>query len=247
MEIENTVEETIVPETPVVETPAGETPVTETQTPEIATPDTVATAESAPPAEIAVAEISAAEAVVTPPADALDTKAIIEALLFVTSDPLSLDKMQEILGQKSDGTKLEKKELRDLLLELQADYQNRRSALQLVEIANGWQICTRGEFSSWLEKLAKNKEVYKLSNSALETLSIIAYKQPITRAELEHIRGVDSGGVIHNLLEKRLVRITGRKDALGHPILYGTTAEFLQYFGLASIADLPLIEDLNKG
>jgi segregation and condensation protein B len=97
-----------------------------------------------------------------------------------------------------------------------------------------------------LDKLAKTKDVYKLSNSALETLSIIAYKQPLTRAEVEHIPGVDSGGVIHNLLEKRLVRITGRKEVLGHPLLYGTSDEFLQYFGLASIADLPMLEDLNK-
>lgn len=176
----------------------------------------------------------------------LELKSVIEALLFVTSDPLELDKIQEIIGTDYSGQKLDKKQVREALAELATDYQNRSSALQLVEIANGWQLCTKKEYAVWLDKLAKTKDVYKLSNSALETLSIIAYKQPLTRAEVEHIRGVDSGGVIHNLLEKRLVRITGRKEVLGHPLLYGTSDEFLQYFGLASIADLPMLEDLNK-
>ncbi|MDD5259892.1 MAG: SMC-Scp complex subunit ScpB [bacterium] len=176
----------------------------------------------------------------------VELKSVVEALLFITSDPLELDKIQEIVGIEYSGQKLDKKQIREALAELTADYQNRNTALQLVEIANGWQLCTKKEYAVWLEKLAKNKDVYKLSNSALETLSIIAYKQPLTRAEVEHIRGVDSGGVIHNLLEKRLVRITGRKEVLGHPLLYGTSDEFLQYFGLASLADLPMLEDLNK-
>ncbi len=183
---------------------------------------------------------------VTEQKPAVELKAVIEALLFITSDPLELDKIQEIVGTEYSGQKLDKKQIREALAELAADYQNRNTALQLVEIANGWQLCTKKEYAVWLEKLAKNKDVYKLSNSALETLSIIAYKQPLTRAEVEHIRGVDSGGVIHNLLEKRLVRITGRKEVLGHPLLYGTSDEFLQYFGLASLADLPLLEDLNR-
>ncbi len=176
----------------------------------------------------------------------IELKSVLEALLFITSDPLEPDKIQEIIGTGFNGQKLDKKQIREALAVLQTDYQNRNSALQLVEIANGWQLCTKKEFAIWLDKLAKNKEVYKLSNSALETLSIIAYKQPLTRAEVEHIRGVDSGGVIHNLLEKRLVRITGRKDVIGHPLLYGTSDDFLQYFGLASLADLPMLEDLNK-
>lgn len=176
----------------------------------------------------------------------IELKSVVEALLFVTSDPLELDKIQEIVGSEYSGQKLDKKQIREALEILAADYQNRNTALQLVEIANGWQLCTKKEYAVWLDKLAKNKDVYKLSNSALETLSIIAYKQPLTRAEVEHIRGVDSGGVMHNLLEKRLVRITGRKEVLGHPLLYGTSDEFLQYFGLASLADLPMLEDLSK-
>ncbi len=188
--------------------------------------------------------ISAAE--VTEQKPAIELKSVLEALLFITSDPLELDKIQEIIGTGFSGQKLDKKQIREALAVLQADYQDRNNALQLVEIANGWQLCTKKEFAIWLDKSAKNKEVYKLSNSALETLSIIAYKQPLTRAEVEHIRGVDSGGVMHNLLEKRLVRITGRKEVIGHPLLYGTSDEFLQYFGLASLADLPLLEDLNK-
>lgn len=197
--------------------------------------------------EISVPITAAATAeTMTEQKSTVDLKSVIEALLFVTSDPLELDKIQEIIGTDYSGQKLDKRQVREALTELAADYQNRSSALQLVEIANGWQLCTRKDYAVWLDKLAKTKDVYKLSNSALETLSIIAYKQPLTRAEVEHIRGVDSGGVIHNLLEKRLVRITGRKEVLGHPLLYGTSDEFLQYFGLASIADLPMLEDLNK-
>ncbi len=193
-----------------------------------------------PPVEIAP------ETPAEPELQLLDLKPVVEALLFVTSDPVSIDKIQEIVSGRESGLKIEKKDIRSALIELQTEYENRHSAVQLVEVAGGWQFCTKAEFAVWLEKLAKNKEVYKLSNSALETLSIIAYRQPITRAEVEHIRGVDSGGVMHSLLEKRLVKITGRKDCIGHPLLYGTTAEFLQYFGLAGIADLPLLEDLNK-
>lgn len=177
-------------------------------------------------------------------------KAVVEALLFVQGDPVSIDKIQEIVSHAKTGNedkKIDKKILREILEALQQEYNQRNSAIQIVEVAGGWQFCTREEFSLWLEKLAKHKEVYKLSNSALETLSIIAYKQPITRAEVEHVRGVDSGGVVHNLLEKRLIRIAGRKECIGHPLLYGTTNEFLQYFGLAAIADLPMLEDLNKG
>ncbi|MBI5555726.1 MAG: SMC-Scp complex subunit ScpB [Elusimicrobia bacterium] len=183
---------------------------------------------------------------VAEPKPGVELKSVLEALLFITSDPLELDKIQEIIGAGFSGQRLNKKQIQEALAVLQTDYQNRNNALQLVEIANGWQLCTKKEFASWLDKSAKNKEIYKLSNSALETLSIIAYKQPLTRAEVEHIRGVDSGGVIHNLLEKRLVRITGRKEVIGHPLLYGTSDEFLQYFGLASLGDLPMLEDLNK-
>jgi segregation and condensation protein B len=209
----------------------------------------VSTADSAPVETLnsgpAMAEEVAPETV-TGQQPVVALKSVVEALLFVTSDPLELDKIQEIIGTGYSGQKLEKKDIRQALTDLAADYQNRNSSLQLVEIANGWQLCTKKEYAVWLDKLAKNKDVYKLSNSALETLSIIAYKQPLTRAEVEHIRGVDSGGVMHNLLEKRLIRITGRKEVLGHPLLYGTSDEFLQYFGLASLADLPMLEDLNK-
>lgn len=195
-----------------------------------------------PKNEPAMVEVKETE----PEPEKVELKPVVEALLFITSDPLSLDKMQEIIGVKNNHKNFDKKEIQRILKELQDDYQNRAGALQLAEVAGGWQICTKEEFSPWLEKLAKNKETYKLSNSALETLAIIAYKQPITRAEVEHIRGVDSGGIMHGLLAKRLVRIAGRKDCVGHPLLYGTSNEFLQYFGLATIGDLPLLEDLNK-
>lgn len=198
-------------------------------------------------AEMLAEETSSATAII--PSETINLKPVIEALLFVHSAPVSIEKLQEIVShsQSDNGnSKIDKKTIQQTLEELRREYNQRNSAIQILEVAHGWQFCTREEFSLWLEKLAKHKEVYKLSNSALETLAIIAYKQPITRAEVEHIRGVDSGGVIHNLLEKRLVRVTGRKECLGHPLLYGTTNEFLQYFGLVSITDLPLLEDLNK-
>jgi len=133
--------------------------------------------------------------------------------------------------------------------ELKTDYNAR--GIQLVEIAEGYQLCTREEYAEWIKKFYKIDKGSKLSQASLETLSIIAYKQPITRVELEEIRGVDSGGVVRTLLEKNLIKNMGRKKVPGRPMMYGTTRKFLEYFGLKSLSDLPTLEefkdDIQKG
>ncbi len=166
-------------------------------------------------------------------------KSIIECLLFVSNKPLTIKKIKEVLTDKDINM------IEGTLIELQRDYNQRPSGLQIVEIAGGYQICTRPDYSEWIKKLEKAPQTFKLSISALETLSIIAYKQPITRAEIEKIRGVDAGGVICSLVTKKLIRVSGRKDCLGHPLLYATTSEFLKYFGLKNISEVPLLEEIN--
>lgn len=167
-------------------------------------------------------------------------KSIIECLLFVSNKPVTLQKMREVLVDKDLNS------IKEILIELQKDYNQRQSGLQLLEVASGYQICTRPEYAEWIKKINRDSATFKLSQSALETLSIIAYKQPISRAEIEEIRGVDTSGVIYNLLDKKLIRVTGRKDCLGHPLLYGTSNEFLRYFGLNNISEIPLLEEIKE-
>jgi segregation and condensation protein B len=127
---------------------------------------------------------------------------------------------------------------------LSRELDDRGSPLQLLEIAQGWQLASRPAYSQWVRRLFKQKTTLRLSPSALETLSIVAYKQPMTRGEVEEIRGVDVGGVLDTLLERKLLRIIGRKEALGRPLLYGTTLEFMKQFGLKSLDELPRLEEL---
>ncbi|RMG74475.1 MAG: SMC-Scp complex subunit ScpB [Nitrospirae bacterium] len=164
-------------------------------------------------------------------------KALIEALIFVSGTPLSIKEIQKVTGFPSG-------EIEFLLRELMADYRNRESGLEIVEVAEGFQMVTRAEFSDYIRKL-KSSTPPKLSAPAMETLAIIAYKQPITKAEVEEIRGVNSAGVIKNLLDRRLIRVVGKKEAPGRPLLYGTTREFLLYFGLKDLSELPTIRELN--
>src|SRR3989337_4118490 len=133
-----------------------------------------------------------------------------------------------------------------MLWELQHEYDRRLSGLRIVEVAGGFQIASRPELAQWIKRLRKVKQSSRLSKPSLETLAIIAYKQPIVKAEIEDIRGVDSAGVIKGLLDKRFVKIIGRKDLPGRPILYATTQEFLQYFGLKDISDLPTLQEFNE-
>jgi segregation and condensation protein B len=167
-------------------------------------------------------------------------KGILEAILFVSGEPLSEARMLGVV----EGVARE--ELMSALRALQADYVAEGRGLQLVEVAGGFQITTRPDCAPWIKRLERAKEGAKLSRSAMETLAIVAYKQPVVRAEIEQIRGVDSAAVLKTLLERRLVRIVGRKDAPGRPIMYGTTRQFLQAFGLKDLSDLPALRDIKE-
>jgi segregation and condensation protein B len=168
-----------------------------------------------------------------------DVKKILEALLFVAEQPLPVKALEELFEKE-----FSKEQIETLLQDIAREYEMRGSALIMREIAGGWQFSSRPEFGPWIRKLFKERLTYKLSNSALETLSIIAYKQPITRGEIEEIRGVEVSAVLDTLMERRLVKIAGRKETIGRPLLYGTTAEFLKSFGLKRLEDLPSVESL---
>ncbi len=168
-----------------------------------------------------------------------EVKRIVEALLFAVQEPISVRKISEIV----EGT--EAKEIREVIQQLREEYDTHDMVFQIEEIANGFQLLSRPEYHEWISKIRKKSSESKLSQQALETLSIIAYKQPIIRADIEAIRGVQSGQMIRTLVEKSLVKITGRDEVLGRPLLYGTTTKFLDHFGLKSIKDLPKVEDLE--
>ena len=164
-------------------------------------------------------------------------KTIIEALIFCSSAPLNPDRIKEI-------TKVGAKEITQSIEELNQDYEKTERSFRIRKIAGGYQFYALSEFASYLKELVKTKPIM-LSSPALETLAMIAYRQPITRLEIENMRGVDSTGVIKNLLEKNLIKITGKKDVIGKPLLYATTPFFLKHFGLNSISELPKIEQLS--
>lgn len=168
-----------------------------------------------------------------------EIKPIIEALLFVSGDPVTVDRLCEV-------TKVDKRKLTALLGELKEERAGANSGLQIVEVAGGYQLATRPEMAPWVKELEKVKAASRLSKPGLETLAIIAYKQPVTRAEVEEIRGVDAAGVLKTLMERRLIKIVGRKEAAGRPIMYGTTKEFLQYFGLADLTALPTLKEFTE-
>ena len=131
-----------------------------------------------------------------------------------------------------------------MLKELQEDYQSQN--LQIVAVADGYQLSTRPEYSDWIRKLLKLDKSFKLSRAALDTLAIIAYKQPLTRAEVDEIRGVDSSGVVRTLLEKKIICPAGRKNVPGKPMMFRTTQKFLEYFGLRDLSEMPTLEDFNE-
>ena len=167
-------------------------------------------------------------------------KGILEALLFVTADPIPVTRFLALLGAVT------KREVEQALASLRQDYEQEGRGLQLTEVAGGYRIMTKAEFAPWLKRLEKVKAPSKLSRSALESLAIIAYKQPIVRAEVEQIRGVETSGVIRTLLERKLVRIVGRKEEPGRPIMYGTTKFFLEHFGLRDLSQLPPLREFRE-
>jgi segregation and condensation protein B len=168
---------------------------------------------------------------------AAEVRAVLEALIYVSPHPITPRDIEKVLGG------VDKKEWQAALEEIRADYARDGRGLQLVDVAGGFQITTRPEYNDWVRELLDPKAPTRLSVQALETLAVIAYKQPVTLPEIIDLRGVKSGGVIKTLLEKRLIRITGRKEVVGRPMLYGTTREFLLHFGLKDVGDLPRIEE----
>jgi len=165
---------------------------------------------------------------------AADFKPAVEALLFATDEPLSVTRIRDIFGGNTD-----KDEINQVIGELKDEYNSSPRGFCLEEVADGYQILTKVEYHHWVSKLLKKKKEYKISNACLETLSIIAYKQPILRVDVESIRGVQSGQMIRTLVDMGLVKVSGRSELLGRPLMYSTTKKFLQNFGLKSIKDLP--------
>ncbi len=176
----------------------------------------------------------------TPVLPRQQVRAILEALIFAAEQPLLPKQITAVLG----GVPAE--EWREALAEIRADYARDDRGLQVVDVAGGLQITTRPEYNDWIRELIDPKVPTRLSIQALETLAVIAYKQPVTLPEIIELRGIKSGGVLKTLLEKRLIRITGRKDVVGRPILYGTTREFLLHFGLKDLTELPAIEEFAE-
>lgn len=162
-----------------------------------------------------------------------EAKQIIENLLFITDRPLKPSRIAEVVEHISSKRVLE------IIQELAKEYEDTGRAVRILEIGGGYQMCTKPEYGRWVRKLYNEKMTTRLSNAALETLAIIAYKQPVTRAEMEMIRGVDVAAPLERLLERGLVRVLGKRDTIGRPMVYGTTDEFLRLFGLNKISELP--------
>jgi segregation and condensation protein B len=168
-----------------------------------------------------------------------EKKSVIEAILFLSGEPLTISTLKDVI-------ELPELEIKRLFEELVAEYKERDTGLMIVEVAHGYQMVTNPAYSEWIKKYRNKHISSRLSLPALETLAIIAYKQPIIRAEIEQIRGVNSDSAIRTLYEKRLIKIMGRKEAPGRPFLYGTTREFLQYFGLKDLSEMPTLKDLIR-
>lgn len=166
-------------------------------------------------------------------------KSIIIGLLFTWGDPLDLKDLSSVL-------EVAEKEVEKVLKELMDELDFERSGLRIIKFNNYYQIGTRPEHYEWIKRLNNSKNAKNLSNASLETLSIVAYRQPIIKAEVEAIRGVRSDRAIETLIQRRLVEEVGRLDKTGRPILYATTEDFLRYFGLESLEDLPPIEDFQE-
>lgn len=163
-------------------------------------------------------------------------RAIVEALLFVSPAPLSLMRISTIVEETRER-------VQSVLDALQEEYTQSEHGLQVVEVAGGYQLTTRPEISLWLKRLDQKRQNTFLSKPSLEVLAIIAYRQPITRSGIEAVRGVDCCGVLKTLLERRLIKIVGRAEGVGRPILYGTAPEFLQHFGLKALSELPSLAE----
>jgi len=168
-----------------------------------------------------------------------EIKSVVESLLFVAEGPQSLQRFGEILDSVDRAT------LHSVMNEIQADYESQNRGIRLVEVAGGYQLRTAKANADWVKKYLGGRPA-RMSKATLETLAIIAYRQPITRAEVEAIRGVDVDGVVTTLLERNLIRAVARKDVPGRPFLYGTTPEFLQLFNLKDLSELPTLKEMEE-
>ena len=173
-----------------------------------------------------------------PPEKGPSARQILEALLFASDDPLPQDRLAECAGLE-DG-----KEARALLEDLRGEYETAGRAFSLEEVAGGWQMLTRAIYAPHLARLKRRPDRAKLTGAALETLAVIAYRQPVLRTDVEKIRGVACGDMLRTLMERDLVRVAGRAEEPGSPLLYGTTTRFLAEFGLRRLKDLPTARDL---
>ena len=168
-----------------------------------------------------------------------ELKAIVEALIFASPEPVTPKALTKLLDSEP------KEDILAAIEALKQDY-DRPGGLQMVEVAGGYQIVTRPELHEWVRRLFHERTTTKLSVAALETLAVVAYKQPITAPEIAEIRGVNTAGVLGTLVERKLIKIAGRKQVVGRPFLYGTTREFLTRFGLNDLSDLPKVEDMSE-
>ncbi|MEJ5227903.1 SMC-Scp complex subunit ScpB [Thermodesulfovibrio sp.] len=166
-------------------------------------------------------------------------RGIVEALLFVSEKPLSVKFLSNLLS-------IEESEVKAVISELADERKNKKSGIIIVQLEESYQMVTNPEYGEWITIFKKFNSNNRLSEQAIETLSVIAYKQPITKAEIEKIRGVNSDHAIKSLLEKRLIKIVGKKEVPGRPFLYGTTREFLRLFGISSLKELPEISQFEK-
>jgi segregation and condensation protein B len=173
------------------------------------------------------------------PAPSAEVRATVEALIFASPEPITPKRLCRLLSEEP------KEDVLAAIESLKADYEN-RPGLQMVEVAGGYQIVTRPELNDWVRRLFHEQSASKLTVAGLETLAVIAYKQPITALEIGEIRGVNTSGVLSTLLERHLIKIAGRKNVVGRPFVYATTKEFLIRFGLKDLGDLPKIEDMAE-
>jgi len=173
------------------------------------------------------------------PAPSAEVRATVEALIFASPEPITPKRLCRLLSEEP------KEDVLAAVESLKADYEN-RPGLQMVEVAGGYQIVTRPELNEWVRRLFHEQSASKLTVAGLETLAVIAYKQPITALEIGEIRGVNTSGVLSTLLERHLIKIAGRKNVVGRPFVYATTKEFLIRFGLKDLGDLPKIEDMAE-
>ncbi len=169
-----------------------------------------------------------------------ELKPIVEALIFASDTPITEQRIKNVI------TELETTDIEAIVVQLNEEYDQNGHAFRIARLAGGYQFITRSDYAQYIKQYYKGRTRTKLSRAALETLAIIAFKQPISRPEIDAIRGVNSDGVVKNLLERNLIYISGRSDQIGHALLYSTTPEFLQYFGINSIADLPRPREIEE-